>query len=73
MQFHKYPSFINIINSKMNGIIGEKLVRPAIPCRVCVWPATRERLPIPELKSCMRQVNPGGLQVLAFAGRARVG
>jgi len=29
----------------MNGIVGGKLVRPAISCRVCVWPATRERLP----------------------------
>jgi len=33
----------------MNGIVGEKLVRPAIPCRVCFWPATRERLPTPAL------------------------
>jgi len=33
----------------MNGIVGGKLVRPAIPCRVCYWPATGERLPTPNL------------------------
>ena len=39
------PKFNNIINSVGNGIVGGKLVRPAIPCRTCFWPATRERLP----------------------------
>jgi len=29
----------------MNGIVGRKLVRPAISCRVYFWPATREMLP----------------------------
>jgi len=32
------PNFINIINSEGNGIVGEKLVRPAIPCRACFSP-----------------------------------
>ena len=45
IKFPKFPSFNNIINSKRNGIVGGKLVGPAIPCRVCFWPATRERLP----------------------------
>ena len=45
LKFHKFPNFNNIINSKWNGIDGEKLVRPAIPCRVCFWPTTKERLP----------------------------
>ena len=44
--FHKSPGFNN---SKGNGIIGGKLVRPAIHCGVCFMPATRERLPIPVL------------------------
>jgi len=43
-KFHNLPRFNN---SKENGIIGRKLLRPAIPCRVCFWPATRERLSIP--------------------------
>jgi len=31
LKFQKYPSFINITNSKGNGIAGGKLVRPSIP------------------------------------------
>jgi len=47
LKFHKFPRFNN---SKGNGIVGGKLVRPAIPCRVWFWPATGERLPIPGLE-----------------------
>jgi len=32
-------------------MVGGKLVRPVIPCRVCFWPVTRERLPTPGLES----------------------
>jgi len=31
LKFQKFPSFINITNSKGNGIVGGKLVRPSIP------------------------------------------
>jgi len=48
-EFHKFPSFNNIIISKRNRIVGGKLVRPAITCRVCFWPATRKRLPTPAI------------------------
>jgi len=51
LYFHKFPSFNNIINSKGSRIVGEKLVRRAIPCRLCFWPAVRERLPTPALNS----------------------
>jgi len=44
LKFHKCARFNN---SKGHGIVGGKLVQPAIPCRVCFWPATRERLPTP--------------------------
>ena len=37
-------SFINTINSKMNKIVGVKLLRPTIPCRVCFWPVTWTKL-----------------------------
>ena len=47
LKFHKFPSFNDIIKSKKNEIVDGKLVRPAIPCRVCFWPATKERLPTP--------------------------
>jgi len=53
LKWHKFPSIINIINSKMNRIVGGKLVRPAISCRVCVWPATWERVPISGLQSAL--------------------
>jgi len=33
----------------MKGIVGRKLVRPVISCRVCFWPVTREWLPTPDL------------------------
>jgi len=45
----EFPCFINIISSKMNKIGGGNSVRPAISCRVWFWPATRERLPTPDL------------------------
>jgi len=45
--FHKSPRFSN---SKGNGIVGRRLVAPPIPCRVCFWLATRERLPTPRIK-----------------------
>jgi len=48
LKLHKFPRFNN---SKENGIVGGKLVRPAIPCRVCIWPGTRERLPTLVLNS----------------------
>jgi len=52
IKFHKLPqSFINIINSKINRIVGGKSVWLAIPCRVWFWPVARERLPIPALES----------------------
>jgi len=34
------------MNSKENKIFGGKLVRPAIPCSACFWPATK-KLPTP--------------------------
>jgi len=36
-------------------MVNGKFVRPAIPCRVCFWPATRERLPTPGVQhaSCV--------------------
>jgi len=36
LNFHKLASFDDIINCKENGIVGRKLVRSAIPCRVFV-------------------------------------
>ena len=33
-----------LINRKRKGIVGGKLVRPAIPCKVCFWLAARGRL-----------------------------
>jgi len=30
LKFQKFPSFINIINTKGNGIVGGKSVRPSI-------------------------------------------
>ena len=50
LKLHNLPSFSNIINSEGNGIVGGKLVRPARPCKVCFWPATREGLATPDLK-----------------------
>ena len=41
----KIPSIPKIWQQRRNGIVGGKLVRAAIPCRACFWPATRERLP----------------------------
>jgi len=38
LKFHKFPSFNDIINKKGKGIVGGKLVRPAILCRVCFCP-----------------------------------
>jgi len=38
-------SFWNITKSKGNGIVCGKFIWPAISCSVCVWAATRERLP----------------------------
>jgi len=49
LKFYKFPSIIDIINSKGNEITGGKLVRPAISCSL-FWPATRERLSAPALK-----------------------
>ena len=49
LKWHKFPTIFNIINSKMNGIVGGKLVWPSIPCRVSFWTATRERLPTPDV------------------------
>jgi len=49
MKFHKFPSF-KIINSKGSEIVGGKLVLPAIPCRFCFWPGTRERLSTPGIE-----------------------
>jgi len=49
---HKFPSFHNI-NSKGNGIVGEKLVRPTVPCRACFWPATRGKV----VHSCIRLIS----------------
>jgi len=34
----------------MNEIVGGKLVRPAITCRVCFWPVTMKTLPTPRLQ-----------------------
>jgi len=48
-----FPFFINTMNSKINKISGGKPVRPAIPCRVCFWPATKERLQTLDLKQSM--------------------
>ena len=48
LKFHKFPRFNN---SKGNRIVGGKLVRPAIHCRVCFWLAARVRLPTPVLKA----------------------
>ena len=45
----KFPRFIHSINGKGNVIICGNLARPALPCRVCFWPATRERFPTPDL------------------------
>jgi len=42
LEFNKFPSIINIMYSKMNGISVGKLVRPVISCRVCFWPATKK-------------------------------
>ena len=50
LKFPKFPSFINSINSKGNIIVDGKLVRSAIPGRVCFWHATRETLQTPDLK-----------------------
>ena len=36
LKFQKYPSFINITNSKGNGIAGGKSVRPSIPAEFVV-------------------------------------
>ena len=47
----KFHSFNNILSSEGNGIVGGKLVRPVGLCRVCFWPAARERLPTPDLGS----------------------
>jgi len=44
-----FSKFNNITNSEGNGIVGGKLVRPARPCRVCLWPATKDRLSTPVL------------------------
>ena len=49
LKFYKFPNFINIIISRECGIIGGKLVGPAIPCTVCFWLASKERLPTPVL------------------------
>jgi len=46
LKFHKFPTFNN---SNGNGIVAGNLLLPAIPCRVCFWPATGERLPAPDL------------------------
>ena len=53
LKFHKFSSFIYLTNSKWNGIVGGKLVRPGIPSRVCFWPANRDRLPTPCQLRCM--------------------
>jgi len=46
----------------MNGIVGVKFARPAIPCSVCFRPETRQRLPTPGLEPCTQNyklhVNP---------------
>jgi len=47
--FHKLAICNDIMNSKQNRIVGGNLVLRAIPCRVCFWPATTERLPTPAL------------------------
>ena len=47
LKFHEFPRFSN---SKGNGNVDGTLVRPAVPCRVCFWPATGERLPTPAVK-----------------------
>jgi len=57
LHFHKFRSFNDIINSQWNGLVGDKSVRPAIPCRVCFWPATRERLPTPGLGHSELNIN----------------
>jgi len=49
LKFPKFPSFDNIINSRGNELVSGNLVQPTMPCRVCFWPATRERLPSPGL------------------------
>jgi len=55
LKFYKFPRFNN---SKGNGIVGRKLVRPVIPCRVWIWPATGERLPIPGGEGWQSQLQP---------------
>ena len=42
LNFYKFISFNDTIKSKRNGIADDKLVRPAIPCRNCFWPAARK-------------------------------
>jgi len=49
LNFHNFPHFIKILNSKWNAIIGTKLVQPTIPCRVCFWPTIKERLLTPDV------------------------
>ena len=56
LKFHKL-AFNDIINCKRNGIVGGKLIRPAIPCRVCFWPPTMERLPTPDLYTMFDMCN----------------
>jgi len=48
LKVHKFPRFNS---SKGNGIVGGKLARPAVRCRVCIWPGTRERLPTPDVSA----------------------
>jgi len=56
LKFHKFPSFISMTNSRWNGLVGGKLVRPPF-LAVCFRPATRERLPNPVLEHSIQDLN----------------